>query len=104
MLELEFGNDELIFRISRLFNSISCRIWIERSGRPDLLDKVNVHEERVCERHFESNMFLNDYRNRLHASAVPSIRPINDFHLVPDYSKAIDLSLALVNVCIFSKH
>lgn len=81
-------------------NSISCRIWIEHSGRPDLLEKVNVHEERVCERHFESHMFLNDYRNRLHATAVPSSTPINDSHSLPDYAKAIDLSLALVNVCI----
>lgn len=48
-----------------------CKAWIAVSGRPELADKLNVYEDRVCEKHFEPNMFLNDYRNRLQNTAVP---------------------------------
>lgn len=37
-----------------------------------MADKINVHEERVCELHFEPTAFLNDYRNRLHQTAIPT--------------------------------
>lgn len=48
-----------------------CKAWIAVSGRPELADKLNVYEDRVCEKHFEPRMFLNDYRNRLQNTAIP---------------------------------
>lgn len=54
-----------------LFSNFRCKVWIEHSGRPELRDKLAVYEDRVCEKHFEPQMFLNDYRNRLQQSAVP---------------------------------
>lgn len=48
-----------------------CKMWIDKSGRPELAGKTAVYEDRVCEKHFEPSMFLNDYRNRLHTTAVP---------------------------------
>lgn len=48
-----------------------CKAWIAKSGRPELSEKLAVYEDRVCEKHFEPQMFLNDYRNRLQHSAVP---------------------------------
>lgn len=50
---------------------LRCKAWIAVSGRPELADKLNVYEDRVCERHFEPSMFLNDYRNRLQNTAIP---------------------------------
>lgn len=73
-------------------------MWIERSERPDLLEKTNVHEERVCERHFSGNMFLNEYRNRLHPSAVPTLKPIDHMPMLSDLSSVIDLSIPLTGV------
>lgn len=48
-----------------------CELWITKSGRPELSEKSAVYEDRVCEKHFEPHMFLNDYRNRLQPSAIP---------------------------------
>lgn len=41
--------------------------------RIDLMGKMNIHEERICQLHFESSMFTNEFRNRLHQSAVPTL-------------------------------
>lgn len=49
-----------------------CNMWIKSSGRPELADKTAVYEDRICQLHFDDAMFLNDYRNRLHTSAVPN--------------------------------
>lgn len=58
-----------------------------------------MHEERVCERHFDPSMFLNDFRNRLHQAAVPVIRLTNEPPM-PELPFRTDLSLSLINVII----
>ncbi|XP_055303422.1 uncharacterized protein LOC129569050 [Sitodiplosis mosellana] len=50
-----------------------CQTWIEKTKRFDLLDKTNVHDERICQQHFEPLMFLNQSQNRLHQYAIPSL-------------------------------
>lgn len=42
-----------------------------------------MHEERVCERHFDDNMFVNDYHNRLHQTAVPVLYLCEDASFLP---------------------
>lgn len=74
-----------------LFFLPRCNIWIQSSGRPELADKTAVYEDRICELHFDESMFLNDYRNRLHQSAVPN--PL----LVPKASLAAPTD----SVCVF---
>lgn len=46
-------------------------------------EKINLHEDRVCELHFETNMFLNAYRNRLQPTALPTL------HLIAGSSKDV---------------
>ncbi|KAK9708360.1 THAP domain [Popillia japonica] len=50
--------------------------WVERCKRPDLpsrgLDKL-WKSSRVCEIHFTKTMFLNFEKNRLNATAVPTL-------------------------------
>ncbi|XP_031625074.1 uncharacterized protein LOC116341881 [Contarinia nasturtii] len=69
-----------------------CRTWIEKTKRFDLLDKINIHDERICQQHFEAVMFLNESQNRLQQYAIPSLylttkppqiqpHPVNDFML-----------------------
>lgn len=50
-----------------------CKIWVEKTRRFDLLNKTNVHDERICQQHFEANMFLNGAKNRLQPYAVPTL-------------------------------
>lgn len=50
-----------------------CRTWIEKTKRFDLLDKTNVHDERICQQHFEPLMFLNESQNRLQQYAIPTL-------------------------------
>lgn len=75
-----------------------CKIWIEKSERPELFEKVNVHEERVCERHFEPQMFLNDYRNRLHQSAVPLLCLKDEPQILSLPSLPTNLPISMLNV------
>lgn len=61
----------LLSSLKGYFVLFRCKAWIAKSGRPELSEKLAVYEDRVCEKHFEPQMFLNDYRNRLQHSAVP---------------------------------
>lgn len=67
--------------------SFRCKVWIEKSERADLAEKISVHEDRVCEKHFDPSSFLNDYRNRLHQTAIPTLfldpQPIQPNRPVP---------------------
>lgn len=56
-----------------LIPSNRCRIWIGKTQRFDLLDKANIHDERICQQHFDATMFLNESQNRLHQYAIPSL-------------------------------
>ncbi|XP_050305939.1 uncharacterized protein LOC126743057 isoform X2 [Anthonomus grandis grandis] len=52
-----------------------ARIWAIASGREDLITKENLHtlSYKICGRHFENKMFLNDLHNRLQKNAVPTL-------------------------------
>lgn len=54
------------------------------------MDKINVHEERVCERHFVDSMFVNEYHNRLHQTAIPVLHLSEE----PLYASAINTQRA----------
>lgn len=56
-----------------IFSLNRCRTWIEKTQRFDLLGKSNVHDERICQQHFEPVMFLNDSQNRLQQYAIPTL-------------------------------
>lgn len=68
-------NIEPVFFFLSLFFMVKyrCRTWIANTKRFDLLDKINVHDERICQQHFEPIMFLNESQNRLQQYAVPSL-------------------------------
>lgn len=52
-----------------------CRKWLEFCCREDLykLTKKQLLQRMVCSKHFQRKDFLNDYLDRLNATAVPSI-------------------------------
>lgn len=52
-----------------------CRKWLEFCCREDLykLTKKQLLQRMVCSKHFEQKDFLNEYLDRLNATAVPSI-------------------------------
>ncbi|KAL6446712.1 hypothetical protein ACFW04_001271 [Cataglyphis niger] len=52
-----------------------CRDWLEFCGREDLykLTKKQLLQRMVCSKHFQPQDFLNEYLDRLYASAVPSV-------------------------------
>lgn len=91
-----------------------CRIWIEKTQRFDLLSKTNVHDERICQQHFEPEMFLNESQNRLQQYAIPTLflasKPPPIFMLQPmesinlkmndylDYENAFNVSEHKINI------
>ncbi|XP_076240541.1 uncharacterized protein LOC143183051 [Calliopsis andreniformis] len=52
-----------------------CRKWLEFCCREDLykLTKKQLLQRMVCSKHFEQKDFLNEYLDRLNATAVPSV-------------------------------
>lgn len=75
-----------------------CRIWIEKTNRYDLLEKTNVHEERICQLHFEPSAFINESRNRLHQSAYPMLYLSNECDSTNDDMTFNGIPLSLFNV------
>ncbi|VVC35970.1 NUDIX hydrolase domain,NUDIX hydrolase domain-like,Zinc finger, C2CH-type,NUDIX hydrolase, conserved [Cinara cedri] len=51
---------------------IRSSIWIEKCGLDKNID-VSKRRYRVCARHFENHMFLNDLKNRLQPHAIPTL-------------------------------
>ncbi|KAF5292333.1 hypothetical protein FQA39_LY03367 [Lamprigera yunnana] len=52
-----------------------CKLWLSACAKEDLYGKdadVLYNSYRVCSRHFNKPMFLNDLQNRLQPHAVPS--------------------------------
>jgi hypothetical protein len=49
--------------------------WIRACNRPDLKEKDDkfIKQTRVCAKHFETKMFLNDLKNRLQPHAKPTL-------------------------------
>lgn len=49
--------------------------WIQACNRPELNEKDEkfLKQTRVCAKHFEEQMFLNDLKNRLQPHAKPTL-------------------------------
>lgn len=77
-----------------------CRIWIEKTNRYDLLEKANVHEERICQMHFEPSAFINESRNRLHQSAYPMLHLTSECDSTNDDMTFNGIPLSLFNVSL----
>ena len=59
-----------------MFISFSAKRWAINVRRDDLVHRTPEYLNRnctVCSEHFETVMFLNDLRNRLHSHAIPTI-------------------------------
>lgn len=87
-----------IINSSRFHYFHRCRIWIEKTNRYDLLEKPNVHEERICQLHFEPSAFINESRNRLHQTAYPMLYLTNECDSTNDDMTFNGIPLSLFNV------
>lgn len=81
-----------------------CKIWLEKTRRFDLLTKSNVHDERLCQQHFEATMFVNGSKNRLQPYAIPTLfltgtQPITSLPTMDDLRIDGFLNGLTVNVC-----
>ncbi|CAG9826859.1 unnamed protein product [Diabrotica balteata] len=75
-----------------------AKIWLMACGREDLLDKAErLHtSHRLCGTHFDNKMFLNDMRNRLQPSAVPTNFPLVEGSSTFDHT----YSAVVQNICL----
>lgn len=63
-----------------------------------------MHEERICQLHFEPSAFINESRNRLHQSAYPMLYLTNECDSTNDDMTFNGIPLSLFNVSsIFAK-
>ncbi|KAF5302851.1 hypothetical protein FQA39_LY02031 [Lamprigera yunnana] len=58
-----------------------AHIWARACGREDLLPNVSYKfgNFKLCAAHFEDRMYLNDLKNRLLPTAVPTLFPLMEY-------------------------
>lgn len=61
-----------------------CAKWLECSGLSIPLDTILTKNYRICGKHFEKHMFVNDRRNRLKKNALPLLYPDKNDELNPE--------------------
>lgn len=64
------------YRMFQVINNLfySCKEWLISCKREDLCEKplATSHNFRVCNKHFQNNMFTSPEKNRLLPNALPT--------------------------------
>ncbi|KAF5286723.1 hypothetical protein FQR65_LT12456 [Abscondita terminalis] len=80
-LDRKVREHQLVFSggLYRLPKNDMAHTWLRYCGREDLTEHVSkAGSYKLCSAHFEDRMYLNDLKNRLMPTAVPTLFPLTE--------------------------